>query len=76
MQDSQIKSINLLKSGDSQKPFSSITLKKDSRGGTIVFNSSHDIVPSIEGEPSLSLKQLSEGMILAQQQQRNVKPLR
>ena len=54
MQDSQKKSINLLKSGDSQKPFSSITLKKDSREGSIVFTSSQGIVQSIERESSHS----------------------
>ena len=48
MWDSQKKkSINLLKSWDSQEPFSSITLKKDSREGSIVFTSSRGIVQSI-----------------------------
>ena len=84
MQDSQKnkKSINLLKSGDSQKPFSSITLKRDSREESIVFTSSHGIVQSIGREPShayfesieressSSLKQ--QGMILALL--RSVKP--
>ena len=59
---------------DSQKPFSSITLKKDSRGGSFAFTSFHDIVQSIEREPSHSPKQLSEGTILAQQQS-NINPL-
>ncbi len=63
MQDSQKKSINLLKSGDSRKPFSSITLKKDSREESIVLTSSQGIVQSIEREPSLSPKQ--QGMISA-----------
>ncbi len=54
LQKKNKKSINLLKSGDSQKPFSSITLKKDSREGSIVFTSSQGIVQSIERESSHS----------------------
>ena len=44
--------------------------KKDSRGRSIVF---HDIVQSIDREPFPSLKQLSDGMVVANQ--RNVNPL-
>ena len=50
------KSINLLKSGDSQKPFSSITLKKDSREGFIVFTSSQGIVQSSGNPPTANFE--------------------
>ena len=39
--------------------------KKDSRGRSIVFTFSHDIVQSIDREPFPSLKQLSDGMVVA-----------
>ena len=48
----------------SEKPVQLNIIKKNSRRGAIVFKSSHDMLPSI-GNPLLSLKQLSEGMILA-----------